>query len=137
MHEKWRGNVYKMEECEGEMKKNRAKLEDVFFRSCSRHWRLGERKYMYFEDLKDVFMLNKTDEIYSLTHQKLRLVFFYSKKGPIDYYSSDNYRRLYFPEFLESLARASSMADCAEFRDNHLLTLKQKLAHTIKSLTGS
>lgn len=92
---------------------------------------------MYFEDLRDVFAANKTDELYGLTHSKLRLIFFYSKKGPIDYYSSTSYKKLYFPEFLESLARASSLADCSDYRDNHLLTLRQKLANTIKSLTGA
>lgn len=34
--------------CEAEFRRYRARLEQVFFGNCSRRWRLGERKFMYF-----------------------------------------------------------------------------------------
>jgi hypothetical protein len=98
------------------LRRSKTILEQLFFENCSSYWRLGEKKFIYFEDFKDIFDRNGTTDKYELSVKQLRLAFFYAKQQPINYYETDGFRRLYLGEFAEALGRAAWLSDCEAYR---------------------
>lgn len=59
-HEHFRVSRYRAEQCDSLLRRSKVALEELFFHNCSSYWRIGEKKFLYFEDFKDIFDRNCT-----------------------------------------------------------------------------